>query len=335
MSGISTGELATRITAYSRGSEHPDLQVYRRDIEQHNWERFSWWIKLIAGLGNFYGDKRILEIGCGFGWEAAALSLETGATVVAMDILPSMIDGVQECLDSAKARGETYKVEAMVGDICTIDLPANSIDGMFSSEAVEHVHSLETMYAHCYRLLKPGARLVICNDSNAFNDEFRARNMGMWPERDESWEHAEWLATEVRPVEHAGTKPYGAMREEMIRAAQPQMSDEDVKKVVYATAGLIKPEVEAAAAKYLADGSLPTRPELSWCRNPETGEYAERLLDPFAMADGLKAAGFKVSLQHSFRRFPLTWLNNIGVRAINKLIFKKKALFIIVAEKPA
>jgi len=334
VSGISTSELASRITAYSRGSDHPDLQVYRRDIDKHNWERFGWWIRLIADLGHFYGDKRILEIGCGFGWEAAALSLETGATVVAMDILPSMIDGVQQCLDDSKARGENFKVEALVGDVCTVDLPAGSFDGMFSSEAVEHVHCLEAMYDRCFTLLKPGGRLVIANDSNAYNDEFRARNMGMWPERDESWEHAKWLATEVRPVEHAGTKPYGAMREEMIRAVQPQLSDGDMKKVVHATAGLIKPEIEQAAAKFVAGGTLPVRPELSWCRNPETGEYAERLLDPFAMVDGLRAAGFKVSMQHSFRRFPLTWLNHMPVRALNKLIFRKKALFLIVAEKP-
>jgi SAM-dependent methyltransferase len=334
VSGIATSELSARITEYSRGSDHPDLQVYRRDIDNHNWERFGWWISLIAELGHFYGDKRILEIGCGFGWEAAALSLETGATVVAMDILPSMIDGVQQCLDAGKARGETFSVEALVGDICTVDLPAGSFDGMFSSEAVEHVHSLEAMYVRCFELLKPGGRFVIANDSTAYNDEFRVRNMGMWPERDESWEHAEWLAAEVRPVEHAGAKPYGAMREEMIRAVQPQLSDDEMKKVVHATAGLIKPEIEQAAAKFVADGTLPVRPELSWCRNPETGEYAERLLDPFAMADGLKAAGFKVTLQHSFRRFPLTLLNHIGIRALNKLIFRKKALFLIVAEKP-
>jgi len=335
VTGISTGELASRIIDYSNGSDHPDLLVYRRDIESHNWERFGWWIRLIAGLGNFYGDKRILEIGCGFGWEAAALSLETGATVVAMDILPSMIDGVQQCLDAAKARGETLKVEALVGDVCTVDLPPASFDGMFSSEAVEHVHSLELMYDRCFTLLKPGGRLVIANDSNAYNDEFRTRNMAMWPERDESWEHAEWLATEVRPVEHAGTKPYGAMREEMIRAVQPQLSGEDMKKLVHATAGLVKPEVEAAAAKFVADGTLPVRSELSWCRNPETGEYAERLLDPFEMVDGLKKAGFKVGIQHSFRRFPLTWLNHMPIRAVSKLIFRKKALFLIVAEKPA
>lgn len=334
MSDQSVRALSQLITEYSNSSEHPDLQVYRRDIAGFDWDRYSWWISHIAKLGDFYGNKRILEIGCGFGWDAVALSLETGSTVVAMDILPSMIAGVTECLTSMKAKGKKFKVEAMVGDVCNVDLPANSIDGMYSSEAVEHVHDLDQMYARCFTLLKKGGKLVIANDSNGYNGEFRKRNMDMWPERDGSWEHVNWLKQEVRPDEHANAEPYGVMRERMIRAADPSLSDEDVKKVVYATAGLIEPEIQAATRAYKANGTLPKRPEWSWCRNPATGEYAERLLDPFEMADGLKRAGFKVSLQHGMRKFPVRLLNNIGIRAINKMIFARKPIFILVAEKP-
>ena len=210
----------------------------------------------------------------------------------------------------------------------------NSFDGIFSSEAVEHVHNLEQMYDRCFALLKKGGKLVIANDSNAYNSDFRARNFEMWPERDGSWEHVEWLKSEVRPHEHADAEPYAVMRERMVRATDASLSDDDVKAVVYATAGLIEPEIQAATRAYKADGTLPKRPEWSWCRNPKTGEYAERLLDPFAMADGLKRAGFKVSLQHGMRKFPVRLLNNIGIRAINKQIFERKPLFILVAEKP-
>jgi SAM-dependent methyltransferase len=331
---ITAEDLKSNITEYSLQSDHPDLQVYRRDIDTFHWHRQAWWMAHIAQVGRFYGKKRILDVGCGFGWDAVAISLETGALVVAMDILPSMIDGVQQCLDASKARGRVFNVEPMIGDVCTAPFPDNSLDGIYSSEAVEHVHSLETMYERCYKILKPGARFIIANDSNAYNDEFRARNFAMWPERDESWEHARWLKEEVRPVEHADAKPYSAMREEMIRSVQPNISEEDMKRLVYATAGLAKDELYQAAEAFVSNGTLPVRPELSWCRNPETGEYAERLLDPFAIADGLKAVGFKVSIQHCFRKSPFNLINSIGIRSINKAIFRKKALFILVAEKP-
>jgi SAM-dependent methyltransferase len=334
VSNQSVQALSQLIVEYSNSSEHPDLQVYRRDIDQFDWDRFNWWMGHVARIGNFYGDKRVLEIGCGFGWEAVALSIETGATVTAMDILPSMIEGVRECLDTMRAKGHAFKVEPLVGDICNVDLPPNSFDGMFSSEAVEHVHDLEQMYDRCFMLLKKGGRLIIANDSNAYNSAFRARNFEMWPERDGSLEHVEWLKQEVRPREHADAEPYAVMRERMIRAIEPNLPDEDMKALVHATAGLIEPEIQAATRAYKSDGTLPTRPEWSWCRNPATGEYAERLLDPFAMAGGLKRAGFKVRIQHGMRKFPARLLNDIGIRAINKQIFERKPLFVLVAEKP-
>lgn len=334
MSDQSVAQLAALITEYSKSSEHPDLQVYRRDVDGFDWNRFSWWIGHVAKLGHFYGGKRVLEVGCGFGWEAVALSLETGANMVAMDILPSMIAGVTECLDTMRAKGHDFTVEPLVGDICTVDLPPASFDGIFSSEAVEHVHSLEQMYDRCFTLLKTGGRLVIANDSNGYNALYRKRNMDMWPERDGSWEHVEWLKREVRPEEHAHAEPYAVMRERMIRAVEPALPDDEMKALVHATAGLIEPEIQAATRAYRANGTLPTRPAWSWCRNPATGEYAERLLDPFEMADGLKAAGFKVSLQHGMRKFPARLLNRIGIRAINKQIFERKPVFLLVAEKP-
>lgn len=325
--------LSGLITEYSRGSEHPDLQVYRRDVDEFDWDRFTWWIQHIAKVGQFHGDKRILEVGCGFGWDAVSLSIETGATVVATDILPSMIDGVRQCLDTAAAKGHPYKVEAKAGDICSIDLPDGSFDGIYSSEAVEHVHDLDAMWRRCLALLKPGGRMVIANDSNAHNSAFRARNFAMWPERDGSWEHVDWLKKEVRPVEHADAEPYEVMRERMIRAVQPDLSDAQMRDLVHHTAGLTRPEIEAAAGRYAADGSLPERPKWSWCRNPETGEYAERLLDPFEMAAGMRRAGFHVQVQHGLRKFPANLLNGIGIEFVNKLIFERKPLFVLVAEK--
>ena len=81
-------------------------------------------------------------------------------------------------------------------------------------------------------------------------------------------------------------------------------------------------------------GELPKRPAFSWCRNPETGEYAERLLDPFEMADMIRAAGFvRVRIRHGFNRFPFRGLNVIQFRRLNEFLFDRKAIFIVLADK--
>ena len=321
------------VLEYIKGSEHPDLQIYRRDVDPSMMHLWTWKIGHVCDLGGFRG-KKILEAGSGFGWDAVGLSVIGNNQVTAMDILPSMVDGMTQCLDAMAAKGKPLDVTPSQGDICTVDLPKGSFDGIVSFEAVEHVHSLEQMFAHCYDLLKPGARLVIVNDSNRWNSAFRESTFEMWKQRDGSWEHAEWLAAEVRPVEHAGAKPYAAMRDAIVKEAAPTLDDASREKVVAATAGMIRPQIIAATKAFIESGTVPTRPEFSWCRNPETGEYAERLLDPFEMVEMLRDAGFKAKLRHIFRKAPFNLANGISFKPINKKLFDMRAQFALVAQKP-
>ena len=324
------------MSEYVHGSEHPDLKIYRGDgmDDPSGHELWLWRTKYFCDLGNFY-NKRILEVGCGFGWDAVGIALIGDNDVVASDILPSMVDGMSQCLESMRAKGRPLPVTPLQADICKLDMPDASFDGIFSTEAIEHVHDLGIMFDNCRRLLKPGGSLVIVNDSNKWNAESRAHSWGSWQERDDSWEHANWLKTEVRPVEHADAKPYGVMREEVIRAHAPELDDEAVGKIRKATAGLINSKIQAAVDRFRKDGTLPTPDPYSWCRNPETGEYSERLLDPFELADMLRDRGFKVELRHMFRKMPYRLFNGVGIRAINKLLFRIRQQFVLVAKKPA
>jgi len=319
---------------YIYGSQHPDLVVYRRDFgTKFTFENWLTWMRSRCKLGGFF-NKRILEVGCGFGWDAVGLSLVGENEVVAIDTLPSMIDGVRECLETVSATGHRPNVTPLHGDICNLSLPDCSFDGIYSSEAVEHVHDLAAMFKRCWSLLRPGGRLLIANDSNRFNSSFREATFSMWKQRDESWEHARWLEAEVRPIEHKGAKPYAAMREEIIDEAAPDMDAATRAKVVEATAGMIRPQIEEVARNAIKGGELPKRPAFSWCRNPETGEYAERLLDPFEMADMIRTAGFvRVRIRHGFNRFPFRVLNGIQFRRLNEFLFDRKAIFIVLADK--
>lgn len=326
--------LKESVESYIYGSDHPDLQVYRKDFGiKFNIDYWLAGMQTRCELGGFH-NKRILEVGCGFGWDAVALSLIGQNRVVATDILPSMIDGTNECLDAMKKNGNPLNIDAVQGDICSLSLPDNSFDGIYSSEAIEHVHNLKAMFARCHDLLKPGGRLLIYNDSNRYNSEFRESTLDMWKSRDTSWDHARWLEAEVRPVEHKGAKPYGAMREEIIKEVAPEMDDASLARLVSATAGMIRKQILKATEAYLKDRKLPVPPKFSWCRNPETGEYAERLLDPFELRDMLVAAGFRnVRLRHAFNKFPFSLVNGISFKPLNKWLFNKRGMFVLVADK--
>src|SRR5438445_12626965 len=108
------------------------------------------------------------------------------------------------------------------------------------------------------------------------------------------------------------------MGEELIGAAGPGLEVSAVAALRQSTAGMIRPEIEAAVERFRRDASLPVRDEFGWCRNPETGEYSERLLDPFELRDMLEERGFKVKLRHLFRKMPLRLLNALRFRPLNE-----------------
>jgi ubiquinone/menaquinone biosynthesis C-methylase UbiE len=323
------------VQSYMFGSEHPDVVGYRnqsleRDLA--NGQRFIFDVRNLCQLGRFH-KKRILDVGCGLGWQALAVSMIGDNSVVASDILQSMVDGATECANSLRARGVKVDVTPVRGDICNIDLPDESFDGIYSWEAIEHVHDLDRMFDSCARLLRRGGRLVILNDSNLRNRKVKREHEAMWNERERSWDWSNYLRS-IRPVEHGNARPFELMRREIVEAANPTLNEVSVQLVVNATAGMLKPEIEEIAVSFNEDTRLPRRPELDWCRNPLTGEYAERLLDPFELADMMRRRGFAVKVRHGFRRKPLNLLNGVQSKPLNIALFNLRPLFVLVAEKP-
>lgn len=326
------------VKVYAHSSQHPDQKVYAASffksfhIEEDGGAMYLATMRNLMRLGKMQ-DCRVLEAGCGLGWDAVTIAMLGNNEVVASDILASMIEGCAESVSALKAKGADFDVTPMVGDICEIELEPASFDVICSIEAIEHVHSLERMFDRCATLLRPGGRIVIANDSNRYNLQFRDDTFKMWRERDRSWEHMAFLRT-VRPVEHAHSKPYAAMREEIVRQANPSILDAHCAAIVDATAGMIRPDISELSLSYRSGATLPTPPPFSWCRNPETGEYAERLLDPFEIAEMLTARGFRrARVLHAFRRFPIRYLNSIQFRPLNRYLFNLRPSFIVTAHK--
>jgi hypothetical protein len=156
----------------------------------------------------------------------------------------------------------------------------------------------------------PQGNLILVNDQNVLNRKGLAETIAMWNKREHSWEWCEYLRS-IRPIEHGNAKPFAVMREEIVRVANPSLEPTAVAILVHATAGMRRPEIESLARQFQPGMPLPERPKLDWCRNPETGEYAERLFDPFALADKMRRIGFKTQVRHLFRRFPLNLANPI------------------------
>jgi SAM-dependent methyltransferase len=317
-------------------SANPDLkgyreQAYNRDFKDK--QRFLWSLKHIAKLGGYRG-ARILDVGCGFGWQAFTVSLlDDHNQVVGIDILPSMIEGMSECVAGMYKNEIKFSLTPICADICGSVLESKSFDSIYSIEAIEHVHNIDRMLERCYDLLRPDGTIILVNDNNALNSKVNDEIIAMWEKRENAWEWSNYLRG-IRPIEHKDARPFRVMRQEIVTAANPNLNLQEIEMVVASTAGLLKQEIEKIARNYKTGMPLPERQDYDWCRNPETGEFAERLFDPFALANKMREVGFKTQVQHMFRKFPLRLANSIQLKGFNRLMFNIRPVFIVFGRKP-
>ncbi|WP_028551332.1 class I SAM-dependent methyltransferase [Paenibacillus sp. UNC451MF] len=106
-------------------------------------------------------DKRVLDLGCGFGWHCR-YAIERGAReVIGVDISERM-------LQEAKKNTGSASIQYMRMPIEDIDFPANSFDVVFSSLAFHYIESFEAICDKVNRCIASGGDFVFSVEHPAF-----------------------------------------------------------------------------------------------------------------------------------------------------------------------
>jgi SAM-dependent methyltransferase len=99
---------------------------------------------------------RFLELGCGSG--AAAYYLASQAKI---DITCVTNSPVQAKICERKFQQLDGRGRVIVTDFDTLDLPAESFDAIYAFESIGYTKDIDAWLARCWRMLKPGGRLLI------------------------------------------------------------------------------------------------------------------------------------------------------------------------------
>ena len=118
------------------------------------------WEILKKLLPDFKG-KRVLDLGCGYGWHCI-YAMENGASsAVGIDISHKM-------LEVAKEKTHFQEVEYRCCAIEDVDLPVESFDIILSSLAFHYIEAYEDLINNLYKMLKPNGTLVFTVEHPVF-----------------------------------------------------------------------------------------------------------------------------------------------------------------------
>ena len=111
-------------------------------------------VRHVAGLAQIKRGARVCDIGCGYGATARMLAADYGAQVTGVTVSPAQF----HYAENHPAPGVTI----LLGDWLANLLESAAFDAAIAIESTEHMADLPGFFHQAARILRPGARLVIC-----------------------------------------------------------------------------------------------------------------------------------------------------------------------------
>lgn len=118
------------------------------------------WETLRAMLPDFTG-RRVLDLGCGYGWHCAWAMDHGAASVLG-------VDGSEKMLEAAKEKNKREGVAYRLLPIEDADFPPESFDVVLSSLALHYVEDIGEVYRKVHQWLAPGGVFVFTAEHPIF-----------------------------------------------------------------------------------------------------------------------------------------------------------------------
>ena len=270
----------------------------------------------LAHLDKPKKDLVFLDHGGGHGMLSLLAKQYGIGTVVHNDIYPVSCEDARIIGDALGVVADHY----VPGDIdrvlefCQDNVLA--CDCVANYDVIEHIYDIDDFLRKLHQLSPGRMSLFLASAANEQNPRINKLLMTMHRE-------FELKDREAKP----GRKPTDAtralveLRGEIIASYAPSLSIDEIKKLADLTRGLVEQDIKEWVDGYLMSGTVP--PELSHPTNtcdPFTGNWFERLMDPYELAATLNSTGFTTTVMCGFYDQPKHLIKRVGKMLLNLAI---------------
>lgn len=289
-------------------------------------------MQLVLALGAAPDLSRVVLIdhGGGTGTTGMLAKLAGVGTVVYNDIDPKFLDTARKVGHAIGAESDHY----VLGDVDVLMAYLRehrlACDALVSYDVIEHIHDMDRFIATLGSLTERPFTAVMSSGANPFSPRYLHY---------------------VLPIQRKLERDWLLRREEIVRELAPEMSPADVARLAAATRKHIRPEIERVVRRFKQSGTLDEA-EISETNrydlygsntcNPDTGWWAEHLMNPWRLKRKLEAQGFDVRVRNGLYGRPSRPVKRLGailanglVRALGPAGIAVAAYYTLWARKPA